>query len=104
MAGCAVVSGAGVGSVHGDAVVDAIGTLDQLNTQAHFDLTIVMSDLEIGETLGVGTFGRVRLVRHAPTGAYYALKTLRKDTVSSCLCSFSLKWRNGAAIGWGCLR
>jgi serine/threonine protein kinase len=31
--------------------------------------------------VGTGTFGRVYLVRHRPTGKYYAMKTLRKTEV-----------------------
>ena len=39
---------------------------------------ITLSDLsEIG-TLGVGTFGRVKLVEHKSTGQKFALKTMRK--------------------------
>jgi len=32
-------------------------------------------------TLGTGTFGRVYLVRHRPSGKYYAMKTLKKSEV-----------------------
>jgi cGMP-dependent protein kinase len=38
-------------------------------------------DLEIRRILGVGTFGRVKLVRHKPTGQAYALKCMRKQQV-----------------------
>ena len=38
-------------------------------------------DLEIMQTLGMGTFGRVRLVKHRPTGAALALKMLRKTQI-----------------------
>ena len=40
-----------------------------------------LADLERIVTVGVGTFGRVFLVRHAPTGALYALKVLKKALV-----------------------
>lgn len=40
-----------------------------------------LEDLDIGETLGTGTFGRVRLVRHKQTGKYFALKILKKAEV-----------------------
>lgn len=42
---------------------------------------IQRDDLEILRTLGSGTFGRVKLVRHKPTGAAYALKILNKASV-----------------------
>ena len=40
-----------------------------------------LSELEFGRTLGTGSFGRVQLVRHIPTGRYFALKKLRKTEV-----------------------
>lgn len=43
----------------------------------HFNL----SEFEFGRTLGTGSFGRVQLVRHLPSGQYYALKKLRKTEV-----------------------
>jgi CRP-like cAMP-binding protein len=42
---------------------------------------IRFSDLEIIRTLGAGTFGRVKLVRHRPTNAAYALKVLQKAQI-----------------------
>lgn len=39
---------------------------------------ILMSDLLPMKILGVGTFGRVKLVMHTPTNTPYALKCLRK--------------------------
>lgn len=39
---------------------------------------INLSDYEVGRTLGTGSFGRVLLVRQRRTGAYFALKKLRK--------------------------
>ena len=38
-------------------------------------------DLELRRILGVGTFGRVKLVIHKPTGVSYALKCMRKAQV-----------------------
>ena len=35
-------------------------------------------DLEVMRTLGVGSFGRVRMVKHVPTSMPYALKCMRK--------------------------
>ncbi|KAG5189131.1 camp-dependent protein kinase catalytic subunit [Tribonema minus] len=40
-----------------------------------------LSDFELHETLGTGTFGRVRMVRHLKTGAYYALKISKKAAI-----------------------
>jgi len=39
---------------------------------------IKMIDLETIKVLGVGTFGRVKLVKHKTTGVHYALKCMRK--------------------------
>ncbi len=39
---------------------------------------VKINDFEILTTLGVGTFGRVRLVRHKITSKYYAAKILKK--------------------------
>ena len=36
------------------------------------------SELELGRVLGLGTYGRVRVAVHAPTGEAYALKAMRK--------------------------
>lgn len=41
--------------------------------------TFSMKDLSVVCTLGAGTFGRVRLVHHKPTGVEYALKSMRKE-------------------------
>eukprot|EP00298_Acanthocystis_sp_HF-20_P026885 c4717_g1_i1.p1 GENE.c4717_g1_i1~~c4717_g1_i1.p1 ORF type:complete len:337 (-),score=79.76 c4717_g1_i1:25-1035(-) len=40
-----------------------------------------LTDLEMGVTLGTGSFGRVKLVRHKKTGKYYALKMLKKHFI-----------------------
>lgn len=39
------------------------------------------ADLELRRILGVGTFGRVKLVLHKPTNTSYALKCMRKQQV-----------------------
>lgn len=41
------------------------------------------ADLEVIRTLGAGTFGRVKLVRHKPTNGAYALKVLQKAQIVS---------------------
>jgi len=38
-------------------------------------------DLEVRRLLGCGTFGRVRLVLHTPTGQAFALKGMRKEQI-----------------------
>lgn len=43
--------------------------------------SIAFEDLEVLRTLGAGTFGRVKLVRHRPTGNAYALKMLQKAQI-----------------------
>ncbi|KAJ1463315.1 kinase-like domain-containing protein [Pelagophyceae sp. CCMP2097] len=40
-----------------------------------------LSEFEIFDTLGTGTFGRVRLVRHIEEGDYYALKIVKKMNI-----------------------
>lgn len=40
-----------------------------------------LSDFTVLDTLGIGTFGRVRLVRHIRDDAYYALKIVNKKQV-----------------------
>jgi cGMP-dependent protein kinase len=42
---------------------------------------ILWKDLEVRRLLGCGTFGRVRLVVHKPTGQSYALKGMRKEQI-----------------------
>ena len=56
------------------APVDAL-----LPTPAPFHCNL--KDFEVHRTLGTGSFGRVCLVRHHPTGRYYAMKKLRKADV-----------------------
>lgn len=40
-----------------------------------------LDDFNVLETLGTGTFGRVRLAQHRKTGTYFALKILKKHEV-----------------------
>ncbi|CBH16470.1 protein kinase A catalytic subunit [Trypanosoma equiperdum] len=40
-----------------------------------------LQDLEIRETIGTGTFGRVRLCRHRASGQYVVLKILKKQEI-----------------------
>jgi hypothetical protein len=58
------------------------GSLPFLRSVAQpLDESIVLEDLERVVTVGVGTFGRVNLVRHVTSGQLYALKELKKLTV-----------------------
>lgn len=40
-----------------------------------------LQDIEFGRTLGTGSFGRVQLVRHLPSGRFMALKKMKKTEV-----------------------
>lgn len=40
-----------------------------------------LSDFELHKTLGTGTFGRVRMIKHVRTGEYYALKISKKAAI-----------------------
>ena len=42
---------------------------------------IKLSDIVIGDTLGTGTFSRVRIARHKASGKYLALKILKKAEI-----------------------
>lgn len=59
----------------------------QYNPEAYRDMALPdatnwkLSDLELKETLGTGTFGRVRLCRHKQQGAFMALKILKKQEI-----------------------
>lgn len=42
---------------------------------------VKFDDYEILNTLGTGSFGRVKLARHKQTNKYYALKMLKKSDI-----------------------
>ncbi|KAJ2681636.1 cAMP-dependent protein kinase catalytic subunit, partial [Coemansia spiralis] len=42
---------------------------------------VQLDEFEVFRTVGTGSFGRVRLVKHRATGKYYAMKVLRKSHV-----------------------
>ena len=58
--------------------------IEALDNQADFSLKALlppefgMNDLELLETIGTGTFGRVRLARSINNNKYYALKIMKK--------------------------
>jgi len=55
---------------------------------------VTMFDLKLLQTVGVGRFGRVKVVVHKPTGVVYALKSLTKTKiVSSNLLKQSIRER-----------
>ena len=45
------------------------------------DLSILMQDLDMMVTLGTGTFGRVKMCEHRPTGRMMALKAMMKSQI-----------------------
>lgn len=42
---------------------------------------IALKDFELMQTLGTGSFGRVRLAKEKETGRYYAMKILKKHDI-----------------------
>lgn len=42
---------------------------------------IALKDFELMQTLGTGSFGRVRLTKEKATGRYYAMKILKKHDI-----------------------
>lgn len=56
----------------------AAGAHDTQHLAAH---RINLAEFEFHRTLGTGSFGRVVLVRHRPSGQFFALKKLRKTEV-----------------------
>src|SRR5690606_34203607 len=58
------------------------GSLAYLQSlQSNLDGSVRVADVERLQRVGVGTFGRVLLVRHQPSSAVYALEVLKKYTV-----------------------
>lgn len=43
--------------------------------------SLSVKDFNLGKTLGIGSFGRVRFVTYNKTGQHYALKTLKKASI-----------------------
>jgi serine/threonine protein kinase len=44
-------------------------------------MACTLTDFQVNQTLGTGSFGRVHLVKHKPTGRFHAMKVLRKQEV-----------------------
>ena len=55
--------------------------IDQLKLTTTKLCTLRTQDLTMHATVGTGTFGRVRVVQHRPSSAYYALKIMKKSEV-----------------------
>ncbi|KAJ2393693.1 cAMP-dependent protein kinase catalytic subunit [Coemansia sp. RSA 2603] len=49
--------------------------------RSYEDTHVRLDEFEIFRTVGTGSFGRVRLVKHRETGKYYAMKVLKKSHV-----------------------
>jgi len=63
------------------ALIDAEVTRRDREAAKQEEPAPLWADLELRRILGVGTFGRVKLVRHKPTNTAYALKCMRKQQV-----------------------
>jgi len=63
------------------ALLDAEVTRREREAAKQQEPPPLWGDLELRRILGVGTFGRVKLVRHKPTNTAYALKCMRKQQV-----------------------
>ena len=50
-------------------------------TNTTHSIKLRLEDLDIRNTLGTGSFGRVHLVKYKPTGKFYAMKVLRKSDI-----------------------
>lgn len=61
--------------------VEQPGAGSRGRTASQGDLSIKMEDLNAICTLGTGTFGRVKLVEHRPTGRAMALKCMQKAQI-----------------------
>ncbi|KAJ2782845.1 cAMP-dependent protein kinase catalytic subunit [Coemansia javaensis] len=55
--------------------------LETLPERSYEDTHVRLDDFEVFRTVGTGSFGRVRLVRHKTTHKYYAMKVLKKSHV-----------------------
>ena len=51
-------------------------------------LLFSLQELAMYATVGTGTFGRVRVVQHKPSGQFFALKILKKSEVRARACDW----------------
>ena len=60
-----------------------MSTLDEalVTRNMHQKLVFTINDFEVNQTLGVGNFSRVRLVKHKQLETYFALKVMRKGDI-----------------------
>jgi len=56
-------------------------THTNISSQRKVSPKFQLSDFQILNTLGTGSFGRVHLVKHIATSKYYAMKVLRKNEI-----------------------
>lgn len=68
-------------AAHATATMSAIPTTTTNDGSYKYYMQIPKDELEILQTLGRGAFGRVKLVRHLPTGSAFALKCLVKSRI-----------------------
>ncbi|KAJ1899011.1 cAMP-dependent protein kinase catalytic subunit [Coemansia sp. IMI 209127] len=62
-------------------MMNALPLALQTGDRPQMDTHVQLGSFEIFRTVGTGSFGRVRLVRHKETGKYFAMKVLRKSHV-----------------------
>ena len=72
---------AGAGAAGAEAVKSPVAGMRTTKDLRDNRLKFTLDDLELKATLGTGTFGRVRLALHKPSGKHYALKILQKSEV-----------------------
>ncbi|KAJ2687377.1 cAMP-dependent protein kinase catalytic subunit [Coemansia spiralis] len=61
--------------------LDAPAQAGHNNDRQYDDKHVRLDEFEVFRTVGTGSFGRVRLVRHRTTNKYYAMKVLKKSHV-----------------------
>ena len=55
--------------------------MEKLNVTNVIPTKLKLSDYEIGQTLGTGSFGRVKISKNRNTGKFYAIKILKKSEI-----------------------
>lgn len=95
--------GAGAGAVgassrptNAGSVANRPGSSGQKSLQKNELMRFQLRDLHLSTTVGTGTFGRVRIVQHRATKAWYALKILKKSEVGNG--SFELSLHRNSTV------
>jgi serine/threonine protein kinase len=52
-----------------------------INITAVVPKKLKLTEFELGQTLGTGSFGRVKIGKQKSTGKYYAIKILKKSDI-----------------------